>query len=114
MAAIMLWMSDTLARVRIRIIAGDVKVSDHGYDEIRNDELTVEQLVQGIEVAEIIEDYPDYPKGPCVLVLQEDEIGEPVHVLWGIPRGHGGPAVLITAYRPDPRLWSEDFKTREP
>jgi hypothetical protein len=47
-----------------------------------------------------------------VLALQRDRDGSPVHVLWGIPRGETGPAVLVTAYRPDPRRWSDDLKRR--
>jgi hypothetical protein len=35
-----------------------------------------------------------------------------VHAVWGIPKGATGPAVLVTAYRPDPSRWSEDFMRR--
>jgi hypothetical protein len=36
----------------------------------------------------------------------------PVHTVWGIPKDKKNPAVLITAYRPDPEKWSDDFKRR--
>jgi hypothetical protein len=60
----------------------------------------------------VVEEYPDYPKGSCILVLQQDKAGKPVHVLWGIPKGFDKPAVLITAYRPDPQRWNEDYLNR--
>lgn len=39
------------------------------------------------------------------MLLQYDKFRNPVHVLRGIPKGYNKPAVLITAYRPDPKRW---------
>ena len=102
-----------LKRITALIESGDVRISEHGYDELAADGIFVRNLVEKIDKAKLIENYPDYPKGPCVLVLQSDQDGQPVHVVWGIPRGKISPAVLVTAYRPDLFKWSDDFMRRK-
>ena len=106
-------MSEILERIVALIGAGQVRISDHGYDELAADGIFVRDLVEKIARAKLVENYPDYPKGHCVLVLQSDRDGQPVHVVWGIPRGEIGPAVLVTAYHPDLSKWSDDFMRRK-
>ena len=105
-------MSGTLDAIRKLGAEGDLRISDHGYDEIAEDRIPIRDIISGVDGAVVVEDYPDFGKGPAVLVLQYDQNGEPVHVVWGIPKGHSRPAVLVTAYRPDPQRWSADFLER--
>ena len=107
-------MNETIDRIRQLVAAAEVRISEHGYDELSADRLTVREIVAGIANAKLIEDYPDYPKGPSILVLQHDVVGKPVHVVWGIPKGYTSPAVLVTAYRPDPQKWEPDYIRRRP
>jgi len=106
-------MGRTLERIKALISNGEVRISDHGYEQLAEDGLFVRDLVAGLSAAEQLEDYPDFPKGPCVLVLQRDADANPVHAVWGIPKGETGPAVLVTAYRPDPARWTDDFRSRK-
>lgn len=94
------------------ITAVDVRISEHGYDALADDGLTIDELLVGAGSAVVVEEYPDYPKGAAVLVLQRAVSGSPVHAVWGVPRGYNRPVVLVTAYKPDPTLWDETFTRR--
>lgn len=106
-------MSETLKHVQELVARGEVRISEHGYDELAADGIFARDIISGTSEARVVEDYPDYAKGPCVLVLQGDREGSPVHVVWGIPAGETSPAVVITAYRPDPELWTQDLLRRK-
>ncbi|MBI4280185.1 MAG: DUF4258 domain-containing protein [Armatimonadetes bacterium] len=105
-------MSDTFRRIVDLVHDGEVRISAHGYDEMAEDGILTGEVIDGVGAAVVVEDYPTYPKGPCALVLQWDRRGSPIHVVWGIPRGQTSPAVLVTAYRPEPARWAEDFRRR--
>jgi hypothetical protein len=107
-------VSETLGRVRALAATGQVRVSAHGYDELAADDILVRDVVAGLTGAVVVEDYPAYAKGPCVLTLQRDLGGRPIHVVWGIPAGRETPAVVVTAYRPDPARWDETWQRRRP
>jgi hypothetical protein len=94
------------------IAVGDVRVSEHGHDALADDGLGIDEILSGVPQAVVLEEYPDYSKGPAVLVLQLDADRKPVHAVWGIPRGYNSPAVLVTAYKPDPALWDSTFTRR--
>ncbi len=105
-------MSEIFEAVRDLVAQGVVRVSAYGYDELAADDIGIDDILKGIEDAEVLEDYPKFAKCPCVLVLEFDSSHEPIHVVRGIPLKQSGPAVLVTAYRPDPKRWSEDFRER--
>lgn len=91
--------SATLAVVRNLVAAGKVRISQHGMFEPTEDSIAVSITVSGLAAAVVVEDYPEYAKGACVLCLQRDALGEPIHILWG-----------LAAQNPE----MEDYRTRRP
>ena len=106
-------MSEVFHRILDLVARREVLISDHGYDELAADGILIRDVYEGVREGTAVEEYPMYHKGPCVLVLQRDHDGKPLHVLRGIPSGVTSPAVVITAYRPDPERWSDDFLRRK-
>ena len=106
-------MSATFDKVRALVQRAEVRISEHGYDEMSEENILARDVLDGVFGAIVVEDYPTYGKGPCVLVLEKDLNQQPIHVVWGIPKDLSSPAVVVTAYRPNPDLWSEDFTRRK-
>lgn len=105
-------MSETFRRIQTLVLGGDYLISDHGFDELAKDDILPTEIVDGLLTAIAIEDYPHRARGRSVLTLQQDLNGQPIHAVWAIPIGQHRPAILVTAYRPDPSMWDNEFKIR--
>jgi hypothetical protein len=106
-------VSSLFKQIKKLILNGKVRISEHGYDELMDDDLSARELIDSIYTSTLVEEYPNYPKGPCLLLLQRDRKDSPVHAVWGIPKDKQEPAVLVTAYRPDPLKWENDYIRRK-
>ena len=107
-------MSAPVDHIRALVAGGSFKITEHAFIELLKDNLIARDVVEGLPTAVVVEEYPDYHKGPSVLVLQPGPDGAPLHALRGLTKEQTEPAYLITAYRPDPVKWMPDWKTRRP
>ena len=84
-------------RVRDLVAVGDREYSAHVLTKLIQIGILIRMTSSTrLGKAVVVEDYPDRSCGTSVLVLQHDEIGAPIHFLWGIPKatapcgsGHG-------------------------
>lgn len=86
-------------------------ITDHADEEARDDGLTFEEVYFSVSRGEVIESYPADRPYPSCLIYGQTFGGDPVHSVWAYNGGSGW-AVAVTVYRPDPRRWTTDFKTR--
>ena len=63
--------------MRDLIRAGDVRISEHGYDRLAEDGLRAREAVAGVQEAVVVEEYLNYPKGPCILFCRGTERANP-------------------------------------
>lgn len=63
-------MSTIVEKIRTLISAGDVRISEHGYDELVEDGLSAREVLGGVQEAILVEEYPDFAKGPCALFAE--------------------------------------------
>ncbi|MFQ5739491.1 MAG: DUF4258 domain-containing protein [Acidobacteriota bacterium] len=62
------------------------------------------------EIGEIIEDYPEDPRGHSCLMLGGGEGGRPIHVVCSPKEEY---LAIITAYVPSEEDWELDFRLRK-
>ncbi|MHB8621159.1 MAG: DUF4258 domain-containing protein [Chloroflexota bacterium] len=70
-----------------------------------------EDLVHIIANGEIVEHYPDDPRGPSALVLGHTSDARPLHAVCAFD--WSGTLLVITVYEPTPPKWL-DQRTRSP
>jgi hypothetical protein len=71
--------------------------------------ITPSEVRRVVEEGEVVEDYPEDPRGHSCLLLGLGDGRRPVHVVCA-PKAEY--LAIITAYLPDPSGWTGGFKTR--
>jgi len=56
-------MSQTLQLIQELVARGEIRISEHGYDELAADNISVEDILDGVAAADLVEDYPEYFRG---------------------------------------------------
>lgn len=92
------------ARQRVLYLPHAVRQMSH------SDRMIAPAEVEHIVISgEVIEDYPQDPRGPSCLLLGVGEGGRVLHVVCSPKDGY---LAIITAYVPDPEQWSADVRRR--
>ncbi len=62
--------------------SGSFRITDHGFEEMENDNISLEDIILATLNGEIIEDYPeDFPLPSC-LVFGKNSKNEFIHTVW--------------------------------
>ena len=104
-------MSLTVQFIQDSVFRGDYELSLHADEERLIEGLTLSQLEDILQRCELLEDYPDDPRGPSCLVL--GYLGKrPIHCVCGLTRHNR--LILITVYEPQMPKWRDDRTRNRP
>ena len=99
--------------IRRLVRARKYEISKHAEKEREADKITVGELEEALTRCEIIEDYPNDPRGPSCLVL--GFCGErPIHAVCAI-KADPDEVLIITVYDPSrrPEKWTDNYRRRK-
>ncbi|MCG0275664.1 MAG: DUF4258 domain-containing protein [Thermosediminibacteraceae bacterium] len=86
------------------ILKGKWLLSDHALERLIERNLKVVDVLTSILNGEILEDYPEDPRGHSVLILgRKDETY--IHTVCGLKDDY---LIIITAYIPEPPKWVDE------
>jgi hypothetical protein len=97
-----------IADIQQRIRAGEYEFSIHAQQERLEEDLDATDIEEAIAFGEILEEYPNDPRGESCLLLGHAQ-GRPIHAVvgWATRRGMAEKALrIITVYIPRPPKWS--------
>ena len=103
----MMTPEEIAAAIAQKVGEGNYRLTTHAETERENDQVSIAQMA----APEILEQYPNDPRGHSCLALGFAAGGRPIHVVAGQLRGED-PLVIITVYHPDPNKWV-DWRKRK-
>ena len=101
-----------IERVKALIRQRQYKTSHHAEVEREAETITIDDIKTAILGGELLEDYPEDPRGHSCLMLGTAQDGRPLHIVLTILTKIDE-VLIITVYVPTPPKWS-DPHTRAP
>lgn len=104
-------MSDLIQQVRAAA-ARRILYLPHAISQMARPERMIapSEVRDVIDTGELIEDYPEDARGRSCLILGRGAQSRGLHVVCSPKEEY---LAVITAYLPDPQLWSADFRRRK-
>lgn len=88
----------------------NIAITEHARARLYERNISIDDIVNGINTGEIIKQYPDDKPLASCLILGFSVKSEFIHIVVSCDANF---MYLITAYFPDPDIWESDLKTRK-
>ncbi|MBE3573465.1 MAG: DUF4258 domain-containing protein [Moorella humiferrea] len=98
-----------IVAIRKAVFEGRWAMTAHARERAGRRKIKDGDVAKILAHGEILEDYPNDPRGPSALVLGYTESGRPFHAVCAFDPS--GTLLIITVYEPEPPKW-ENARTR--
>lgn len=99
-----------LERIRAQTTKEDIRVTQHAHQEMVEENITLDEVLQAIATAHILENYPEHRRGPCCLINGLTSKARPLHLVCTTARPE---LIIITVYEPKPPKWVSSTQRRQ-
>ena len=98
-----------IERIRIQAREENIKLTLHANEEMVEGGISLGEVLEVLESADLLEDYPEHQRGACCLVGGKTRAGRPLHVVCTSDRPI---LIAITVYEPKPPKWLSTTQRR--
>jgi hypothetical protein len=91
-----------LAQIQAQAVTETLRLTVHAREAMRDEAITLDDVLETIATGQILEDYPEHRRGACCLLGGQTRGGRPVHLVCTSTQPV---LVLITVYEPQPPKW---------
>jgi len=100
----------TLEQILHQLQAGQFDFSRHAFKRAVERDISDAEILQAVQNARLIEDYPEDKYAPSCLLLGYTQAGRPLHIQ--VSFIDSDPVRIITLYQPDQTEWIDDTHRR--
>ncbi len=97
------------ARLSEQVNSDLFRITAHEHQEMAEESISLDDVVDALRAAKIVENYPDHKRGACCLVVGWTRNNRAIHVVCTTSLDM---AVIITVYEPKPPKWNTPCKRR--
>jgi hypothetical protein len=91
-----------LERIHAQAAIGNVRITQHAQQEMVDEDATLDEVLQAATVGQILENYPEHPRGACCLLNGLTQKGRPLHIVCTTAQPV---LIIITVYEPKRPKW---------
>lgn len=96
--------------IRSQAAAENIRVTQHAHQEMVEENIALDEVLQAIATAQILENYPEHRRGPCCLLGGITQIQRPLHIVCTTAQPV---LIIITVYEPKLPKWVSPTQRRQ-